>query len=186
MTPPPTTQPDCLKQPEPLRRSVLFVYTFVKSWWIDSLNRCCRFYILLRVLWRLLASRIRFGFTRMFEESDAQLAHDFSAVKKKWVKVGKKERRNKTAHCRVNWCCCKIFHNHAALSHQNARTQSVDFSLLSWTIMWLPLLPENSQLNQTFITRTLDGGELIISLALYFSKWRIVFHGAWLLHCSII
>lgn len=70
----------------------------------------------------------------------------FSAVKKRWFKI---KKWNNIIHCRVNWCCCKIFHNHAALSHQKAWTQSIDFSLLSWTITWLSLLPENSHFNQT-------------------------------------
>lgn len=147
MTPPPITQPDCLKQPEPLCRSVLFVYTFVKSWWIDSLNRCCRFYIVESPMETAGFPDSYSGFTRMFEESDAQLAHNFFCSREEMSSSQKK--RNKTAHCCVNWCCCEIFHNHTALSHQSARTQSVDFSLLSWTIMWLPPLPENSRFNQT-------------------------------------
>lgn len=81
------------------------------------------------------------------------------------------------SHCHMHWCCCKIFHNHAALGHQCAWTQSADFYLFSWTIMWLPPLPESSHFIQTSSHILQTGGELIISLALHSSNWEMAFHG---------
>lgn len=81
------------------------------------------------------------------------------------------------SHCHMHWCCCKIFHNHPALGHQCAWTQSADFYLFSWTIMWLPPLPESSHFIQTSSHILQTGGELIISLALHPSNWEMAFHG---------
>lgn len=95
------------KQQEPFCWLVLFVFISMKSWWIDW---CFVVVILYCHESAGDCSLVGFVLVCMDVWGVGCTTHE--------VPQSRREKIKKNKHCRLNQCCCKIFHNHAAHSHQ--------------------------------------------------------------------
>lgn len=108
----------CLKWKESPRWSFLFVFIFVRSWWIDW--RCCCCYTCFYIVVSLLETADIFFFLGGggFRFICMEVRGVWCTTSLQRLAVLREDERNE--HCHLCRCCCRIFHIILTNSHQKS------------------------------------------------------------------